>query len=159
MWFSADVRLRSEEIPARLASTDGERLQVTGDADARNRGEGIREEHLEARLQGAIQPPHVPASVLNCAPFGFRLIAYLIDSVVLTVMVVFESAFLYDRLLPEVYTLDEFWRAVVATWLLVLASIVAIRWITDALGVTPGRLLLGIRIVDAATGRPPGWRA
>ena len=74
-------------------------------------------------------------------------------------MVVFESAFLYDRLLPEVYTLDEFWRAVVATWLLVLASIVAIRWITDALGVTPGRLLLGIRIVDAATGRPPGWRA
>jgi uncharacterized RDD family membrane protein YckC len=31
--------------------------------------------------------------------------------------------------------------------------------LTATLGVTPAKALLGLRVVDAVTGRPPGWRA
>jgi len=86
--------------------------------------------------------------------FWARLAAALIDVLILTVLLVpiMLSAFGYDWV---VQMGTGSWLDIVVTWVLP-AILVLVFWRFRS--ATPGKMLIGARIVDADTGEPPSTR-
>jgi uncharacterized RDD family membrane protein YckC len=82
------------------------------------------------------------------AGFGPRALAFLLDSVIVTVIVV--PIMVLGFGVKEMPT-ENSWELLV---LLAIAAAVIGFW--RAFGATPGKIALGLKIVDARTGQAPG---
>lgn len=99
---------------------------------------------------------------LNAAGFGVRLVAHLIDSVIITAIVVpFAIVAIF-----KIYGLDHLiatggkvaypWWIDAAFYVVVLGVVVVLWKVVQA---TPGKKAMGLRVVDARTGGPAAtWR-
>jgi uncharacterized RDD family membrane protein YckC len=82
------------------------------------------------------------------AGFGPRALAFLLDAVIVTVIVVPIMVLGFD--VQEIPT-EHSWELLV--FLAVAAAVIAF-W--RAFGATPGKIALGLKVVDARTGGAPG---
>ena len=85
------------------------------------------------------------------AGFGSRALAFLLDAVIVTVIVV--------PILVLGFGIREIALDAASAWwdlLLFLALAAAVIGFWRAFGATPGKIALGLKIVDARTGQAPG---
>jgi uncharacterized RDD family membrane protein YckC len=82
------------------------------------------------------------------AGFGPRALAFLLDAVIVTVIVV--PIMVLGFGVQEMPT-EHSWELLV-----LLASAAAVIGFWRAFGATPGKIALGLKIVDARTGQAPG---
>jgi uncharacterized RDD family membrane protein YckC len=111
--------------------------------------------------------PDGPAAGIVFAPHGARLVAYLIDALIVTVVsivLVILVGFVFisgASLRDDGESVDVSAEAVVATLLLTLAVVLLVLlyfpffWARG--GQTPGMVIFGLRVVDDRTGGRIGW--
>jgi uncharacterized RDD family membrane protein YckC len=105
---------------------------------------------IAGRAPGGPRRPPLPE--MRYAGFWVRLAAFLIDSVLLTVVILTAVLAIYG---PRYFLHTSFIAGpvdVLIRWVFPSAAVLVLwRWRQA----TPGKMLFSARIVDAATGRPP----
>ncbi len=101
------------------------------------------------QAQPAVRVAGLPPGVAP-GPLGTRFLAYLIDSVVATLIGLLPAVLIwYTNLSPNII-------AVVAS-LLLLAWVLLVWWMFAVGGAGPGMRLMHLQLVGLANGRPVGW--
>ena len=114
-----------------------------------------------------VTDPDGPAPGVDFAPHGARLVAYLVDALIVTavsivLIVLVGLVFISGASLSEdAETVNVSAEAVVATVLLTFVVVLLVLlyfpffWARG--GQTPGMAIFGLRVVDDRTGGPVGW--
>lgn len=92
------------------------------------------------------------------ASFGHRLGGFVVDGVINWFGSLFLTVLLYRAFLAG-KTGSDFATAQLQVTLFVVLVGFVYKWIADSMGGTLGKIIVGIRVVDDATGQPPGLGA